>query len=32
MIMNQNLKIDKENYQKQIEDLFRQLKDVKHCC
>ena len=25
-------KSDKENYQKQIEDLFRQLKDVKHCC
>jgi hypothetical protein len=25
-------KADKENYQKQIEDLFTQLKDVKHCC
>ena len=25
-------KSDKENYQKQIEDLFTQLKDVKHCC
>ena len=25
-------KSDKEKYQKQIEDLFRQLKDVKHCC